>query len=135
MTIEPGIVFEEKRIVQEDDAASANRDLSLPQVLSTPRMIGWMETASYKVVADHLEPGQTTVGAVVNVRHLAATPLGSEVRIRSELLEVNGRRLRFQVDAWDGIEKIGEGEHERFIIDCDRFNRRLDEKKAKLTEM
>jgi fluoroacetyl-CoA thioesterase len=69
------------------------------------------------------------VGSLVNVRHLAATPVGMQVRIRAELLEVDGRRVRFKVEAWDAVDKIAEGEHERFIIDKARFNERLEKKR------
>lgn len=66
---------------------------------------------------------------MINIRHLAATPIGMEVHIRAELINVDGRRLCFKVDAWDEMEKIGEGDHERFIIDCDRFMARVEKKK------
>jgi predicted thioesterase len=135
MALEVGMINEETWVVQEADttaAFAAQRGLDLPPVLSTPRMISWMETTCYKLVASSLDADQTTVGAVVNVRHLAATPQGAKVRTRGELLEVNGRRLLYKVEAWDGLEKIGEGEHERFIIDRARFDKRLEEKRAAL---
>ncbi|MDD5369078.1 MAG: thioesterase family protein [Anaerolineaceae bacterium] len=131
------MIREDTWVVQEADTtafSAATRGMDLPRVLSTPRMIGWMETTCYKLAADHLVPGQTTVGSAVNIRHLAATPQGAEVRTRGELLEINGRRLRYRVEAWDGLEKIGEGEHERFIIDCTRFDKRLEEKRAALVK-
>jgi fluoroacetyl-CoA thioesterase len=70
------------------------------------------------------------VGTVVNVRHLGATPVGLPVRFRAEVVEVDRRRVRFKVEAWDSVEKVGEGEHERFIIDKDRFNERLAQKQS-----
>jgi predicted thioesterase len=69
------------------------------------------------------------VGAVVNIRHLAATPIGFTVRTRAEVLEVEGRRVKFKVEAWDDLEKIAEGEHERFIIDMGRFIDRVEKKR------
>lgn len=132
MPIEAGLVHEMKRVVQESDTAASSGGGTLPPVLSTPRMIGWMESTAHLGIVSFLDEGQTTVGTVVNIRHLAATPVGMEVTLRAEILEVDGRRLRFKVEAWDALEKIGEGEHERFIIDCDRFTARLEKKKQSL---
>jgi fluoroacetyl-CoA thioesterase len=92
-----------------------------------------MERTAHETILPYLPEGQTSVGAVVNIRHLAATPVGMTVRFRAELLEVDGRRLRFKVEAWDQIDKIGEGEHERFIIDRARFNDRLEKKRQAIT--
>jgi len=97
-------------------------------VLATPMLILALEEASHRAVAACLPPGQSTVGTLVNVRHLAATPLGQTFRAESELVEIDGRRLRFRVAAYDESEQIGEGEHERFIIDVARFAERLRRK-------
>jgi len=132
MTIEPGMVGEKTHVVQETDTARMGGGVTLPPVFSTPRMISLMEQTAHSVVLPHLQEGQTSVGMAVNIRHLGATPVGVEVRFRAELLEVDGRRLRFKVEAWDPVEKIGEGEHERFIIDKDRFEARLDKKRQQL---
>ena len=117
MTLEPGLVGEYSMQVQESDTASASGGESLPPVLSTPRMISRMENAAHTSILPFLAEGQTSVGTLVNIRHLAATPVGMQVRFRAELVEITGRRLRFKVEAWDEIEKIGEGEHERVVID------------------
>ncbi len=74
------------------------------------------------------------MGTQVNIRHLAATPVGMRVRIRVELIEVDRRKLKFNVEAWDEIEKVLEGEHERFITDTVRFAANLAEKTAKWQE-
>jgi predicted thioesterase len=96
--------------------------------LATPEMIRLMEKASVATV-DHLLPeGYKTVGILVNVRHLAATPMGMEVRVQAELTEVDGRRLVFRVQAHDELEKVGEGEHHRMIIDVKRFKERVSKK-------
>ncbi|MEJ5202501.1 MAG: hotdog domain-containing protein, partial [Anaerolineales bacterium] len=95
-------------------------------------LIQLLEQTARVTVAKHLAKGQTTVGALVNVRHLAATPIGMKIRTRAELLEVEGRRLRFRVEAWDEVEKIAEGEHERFIIDEQRFKERLEQKRQSI---
>ena len=76
-----------------------------------------------------LPPGQKTVGTRIELKHMAATPLGMHVTVHAELVEVNDRRLLFQIEAYDEVEKIGEGKHERFIIDIDRFNRKLADKR------
>lgn len=128
MPIEPGLVHETQTIVQEAETARASGGESLPAVFSTPRLISHLERTAHAAVYPYLAPGQTTVGSLVNLRHLAPTPVGLQVRFRAELLEVDRRRLRFRVEAWDEVEKIAEGEHERFIIDCDRFQARLEEK-------
>jgi predicted thioesterase len=84
-------------------------------------MIALMENAAWRAVADHLDEGYVTVGTLVHVRHLAATPLGQQVRATAKLIEIDGRRLVFQVEAYDEEKKIGEGQHERFIVNLDRF--------------
>lgn len=80
------------------------------------------------VVQPHLRPDETTVGTLVNVRHLTATPGGMEVRAVARLDEVDGKRLTFTVEAFDAKEKIGEGVHERFIVSLSRFMARVAEK-------
>lgn len=132
MTFEPGLVNEINIIVQESETARASGGETLPAVLSTPRMIGYLERTAHLGVLPYLKEGQTTVGTVVNVKHLAATPVGMEVRFRAELTALDGRRLTFKVEAWDAVEKIAEGEHERFIIDTARFDKRLAEKQAQV---
>lgn len=131
MAIEPGLVYEYTTMVKESDTAYASGGETLPKVLSTPRMVGLMERAGHRALLPYLTEGQTSVGSTVNIRHMAATPVGMEVRFRAELLQVEGRRLLFRVEAWDEVEKIGEGEHERFIIDLDRFNAKLAAKQRK----
>jgi fluoroacetyl-CoA thioesterase len=133
MAIEPGLVGETTLVVQESDTARSSGGDTLPPVLSTPRMIGKLESTAHSAVLTHLDDGQTTVGTLVNVRHLAATPVGLQARFRAELVEVDGRRLRFKVEAWDDVEKIAEGEHERFIIDKGRFADRLQKKTNSLS--
>ena len=128
MTFEPGLVNEINIIVQESETARASGGETLPPVLSTPRMIGYLERTAHLGVLPYLKEGQTTVGTLVNVKHLAATPVGMAVRFRAELIALEGRRLLFKVEAWDAVEKIAEGEHERFIIDEAKFIARLEEK-------
>ena len=128
MTLEVGLVNEMTITVEEADTARVSGGESLPPVLSTPKMISYMERTSHYAILPFLSDGQTSVGTVVNIRHLGATPVGMEVRFRVELVEVDRRRLKFKVEAWDAMEKVGEGEHERFIIDRGRFDERLAQK-------
>lgn len=132
MTLEPGLVNELTYKVEVSDTARSSGGESLPPVLSTPRMISFMERTAHMSILPYLAEGQTSVGTVVNIRHIGATPVGMEVRFRAELLEVDRRRLLFKVEAWDALEKVGEGQHERYIIDEVRFNERLAQKQALL---
>jgi fluoroacetyl-CoA thioesterase len=129
MPIQPGLTGEMTLIVQESDTARYTGGESLPPVFSTPRVIGLLERTSHNTILPFLAEGQGSVGAVVNIRHLAATPIGFTVRTRAEVLEVEGRRVKFKVEAWDDLEKIAEGEHERFIIDMGRFIDRVEKKR------
>ena len=126
----PGLSAELKITVGEADTASKWGSGLVP-VYSTPAMVGLMEAAAVKALDGQLEPGQTSVGGRIDVRHLAATPLGMSVHARAELTAFNGRKLSFRVEAWDEVEKIAEGEHERFIMDVSRFMDRLAKKQAK----
>jgi len=130
ISLSPGLTGEIYITVKEDDTARASGGETLPPVLSTPRLISYLERTAHLSILPHLAEGQASVGSLVNVRHLAATPVGMQVRFTSELLEMDGRRLKFKVEAWDEVEKIAEGEHERVIIDLARFCQRLAQKQA-----
>ncbi len=125
--LRPGLKHEVTTLVTYEKTAN-NIAKDVVEVYATPQMIGLMEQASAEMVHKYLAPGQSTVGTLVNVTHLAATPIGQTVRAEAELLEVDGRRLVFAVVAYDEDEKIGEGRHERFIIDEARFLGRLAKK-------
>jgi predicted thioesterase len=98
------------------------------RVLATPQMIGKMEFTCRSAVLPFLDPGYDTVGTQVNVSHLAATPIGMRVTFRVEVIAVNGRRIDFRVEAYDEKEKIGEGTHERTVVNVERFAAKLREK-------
>jgi fluoroacetyl-CoA thioesterase len=132
MPIEPGIINELKITVEVSDTARASGGESLPPVLSTPKIVSYLERTAHQSILPFLAEGQTSVGTIVTLRHLAATPVGMEVRFRTELLEVERRRLRFKIEAWDAVEKIAEGENERFIIDRARFDDRLAAKQEQI---
>jgi predicted thioesterase len=100
------------------------------RVLSTPHMIGYMERTCRDTVLPFLEPGYDTVGTHVNVAHLGATPIGMGVTFTAEVIRVDGRRVEFRVEARDEKEKIGEGTHQRAIINVAKFATRLAAKKA-----
>ena len=101
-----------------------------PRVLGTPYLINHLELTARDSVQPFLEAGFDTVGTRVDVRHLAATPLGMRVTFRSELTGVEDRRLLFKLEAFDEKEKIGEGTHERAVINVARFAARLQAKSA-----
>ena len=98
--------------------------------MSTPHLIALMEAASQAAIAPLLAQGESAVGIHVDMKHLAATPVGKEVRVRAELVEVNGRRLSFHVEAWDEVERVGEADHQRFVIDTARFMSRVAAKRG-----
>jgi len=110
-------------VVHENTAAAVGA--GGVEVFGTPMMIALMENAAWRAVADTLDEGQVTVGTHVNVSHLAATPLGQTVRAAAELIAIDGRRLTFRVEAFDEQQKIGEGQHERFIVHLQRFLQKI----------
>jgi fluoroacetyl-CoA thioesterase len=116
----PGLIGEVGTVVTEMDTADRWGSGLVP-VFGTPALVGLMEGAAVEALAGHLPPGQTTVGGRIDVQHLAPTPVGMRVRGRAELLEVEGRRLVFRVEAWDEVERIGKATHERFVVDEERF--------------
>jgi predicted thioesterase len=126
--LRPGLVGEARTTVDRSQLASALGSGQV-EVYGTPSMIALMEAAAINAV-DHLLPsGSATVGARLDVSHLAPSPLGVEVHARAELLEVDGRRLTFRVEAFDPVDKIGEGSHERFVVDLARLIGRAQAKK------
>jgi fluoroacetyl-CoA thioesterase len=124
MTLTIGMRGEATTTVAHENTAAAVGAGGV-EVFGTPMMIALMENAAWRAVADELEEGQVTVGTHVNVSHLAATPLGQRARATAELIEVDGRRLVFRVEAYDEHQKIGEGQHERFIVNLQRFLSRV----------
>ena len=99
------------------------------RVLATPWMIMYMEITARDAVKPFLLDGEDTVGTQVNVRHLAATPIGCKVRFEAEVIRVEGRRVEFRVEAWDELDKVGEGTHERGVIEIRKFAERLNRKR------
>jgi len=136
--LKPGVTFEWTYTVPEratvprlyHDTAFC---LDMPDVLATGYMVGMMELACVNGIMPFVDwPREQSVGVHVSFSHLAATPPGMTLQIRGEVVEVDGRRVKFRVEAWDGVDKITEGVHERMIIDPAKFNARMADKKAKL---
>jgi fluoroacetyl-CoA thioesterase len=125
--LSPGLIAELEHTVTDADTASRWGSGLVP-VFSTPALVGLMESAAVAALAGHLSPGQTTVGGHIDVRHLAASPVGMQVRARAELTAVEGRKLVFKLQAWDEVELIGEADHERFVVELDRFLGRVQAK-------
>jgi fluoroacetyl-CoA thioesterase len=108
--------------------ANQFKDAALPPVFATPMMITAMENAALNAVRSYLGPGESAVGTAVNVRHLAATPVGHRVTAEAEVTKVDGRRIEFKVSARDEVEEIGNGTHERMLVDIQRLQQRLSAK-------
>lgn len=119
--LEKGNQYESVLIVEEKHTAKAFGSGDL-YVFSTPMMVALMENAAMKSAE---LGGYATVGTSLNVKHIAATPMGHKVRAIAELIEIEGKKLVFRVTAFDEKEKIGEGVHERFIIDVEKFMKKV----------
>ena len=111
--------------VTRELTAEAVKSGGLP-VYATPAMIALMEQAAWSGVEEYMDAGCSTVGTLMNVKHLSASPVGARVRAEAELVEIDRRRLVFKVAAYDDKGLIGEGMHERFIIDIDKFMSKFD---------
>jgi len=109
--------------------ANQFKDAALPQVFATPMMVTAMENAALNAVREYLDPGESAVGTGVNIRHLAATPVGHQVTAVAEVIKVEGRHIEFKVSARDEIEEIGDGTHERMVVDMARLDKKLKAKK------
>jgi len=128
--IKPGSTAEVGYTVSEDQTAHAMGNRGV-HVFATPFVIGLLEDAAGAVLRPHLPPGGGSVGTMVEMKHLAATPVGMKVRAKATLLESDGKRYLFTVEAWDEKEKIAEGRHERFVVpDMERFLARAMKKTA-----
>lgn len=127
MEIKAGLKAKTEKTVGAADTAAAVAS-GAADVFSTPSMIALMESAAFTAVQPCLEEGQSTVGASLDVKHIAATPVGMNVWAEAVLTLVDGRRLEFDINAFDEREKIGEAKHTRYIIDEKRFMRKVTEK-------
>jgi len=114
--------------VLPEHLANRFKDAMLPQVLATPVMVLIMENAALSAIRPFLDMGESAVGTAIDVRHLAATPVGHDVRAEAEVVKVEGKRIEFKVSASDEMEEIGSGTHQRIVIDLRSFNERLAKK-------
>ena len=122
-----GIMGEARETVNENNTALKMKSGGL-MVYATPAMIALAEQAAYKSVEPYLEEGQGTVGTLMNVKHMAATAVGMEITAKSELTSIEGRKLTFKIEVFDEREKIGEGVHERFIVNNEKFQNKANGK-------
>ncbi|ACX52931.1 thioesterase superfamily protein [Ammonifex degensii KC4] len=116
-------------VVREEDTAIVQGSGTVP-VLATPRLLALMEAAAVAAVAGALPPEATTIGVKAEIEHLAPTPVGMEVTAVAELVEVEGRRLVFRVEARDQVEVIGRGRHERVLVDVAKFLAKAQAKRS-----
>ena len=131
--IQPGMTREDSFKISMDNSA-IHIGSGSSRVLATPWMIAFMERVSHRLLTCCLPEGDSSVGTHLDVRHLAPTPVGATIRVKVEVLSVDENRVYFFIEAWDNVEKIGEGNHERVVIDEARFLRRVEKKLATLDE-
>ena len=122
--LEVGLKYQSRVVVSEHNTALKLGSGDM-EVFATPAMIALMENAAMNAVASHLDMGATTVGTMMKSSHIKASALGANIVAEAELVAIDGRRLCFAVKAWDDKGVIGEGEHERFIVDRERFLSKL----------
>jgi fluoroacetyl-CoA thioesterase len=127
-TILAGVKGTSSFVVAPEHLASRFKDSTLPPVLATPIMVLMMENAALAAIRSYLEPGETVLGTLIDVRHTAATPVGQRVTAEAEVTHVDGRRIVFAVTARDEVEEIGAGIHERMVVELRRLTQRLDAK-------
>jgi len=134
-TLKAGIRYEHKFVVPRSKTVpalypEAEEFMAMPEVLATGFLVGLIEWACIKALQPHLDwPQEQTVGTYIEVTHEAATPPGLEVKVVVELVAVDRKKLTFSVEAHDGIDRISKGRHERFVINKEKFDARLNEKK------
>jgi fluoroacetyl-CoA thioesterase len=112
-------------VVMAEHLASRFKDLTLPPVLATPVMIMVMENAALNAIKPYLDPGESALGTHVDVRHLAATPLGQRVIGEAKVTKVDGRHIEYSICATVGNEEIGVGTHERVVIQLSKLSERM----------
>ncbi len=128
MEITVGLKGTVKETVNENNTAAKVGSGSL-QVFATPMMIALMEKASCVALDGNLEEGNTTVGTMVNIEHVAATPLGMEITVNATVTAVEGRKISFLVEAFDEAGLIGKGTHDRFVVGAEKFMTKTNAKK------
>ncbi|MBZ0169215.1 Fluoroacetyl-CoA thioesterase [Candidatus Methylomirabilis lanthanidiphila] len=129
MSLHEGMRFERAWRVTAAEAADRHGN-PFVHALTTPVVIEWIEETATAGVQPYLPDGQGTVGSIIRMRHVAPTPIGLMVKVAATLTRIDGRRLVFQIDAFDEMEKIAECEHERVIVDLARFHEKARRKEA-----
>lgn len=127
--ITPDITGKAAASASQDKLASSMGSGAL-DVFATPAMVALMENAACNALLDYLEPGETTVGTELNIKHTSATPAGMDVHAEAVLTGINGREFTFNVKAYDEAGLIGEGEHKRFLVFTETFMAKTNSKKA-----
>ena len=117
-----------KHVAEREVTAAMTTPRGDYRVFSTPSMVQFCESAASELVAPHLKPGQGQVGMVVTIRHLGPTPMGKRVRAEVELTGIDRRRLSFKIRVFDDVEQVGECDHDRFIVDLDKYQAKLKKK-------
>ncbi|MCG8572781.1 MAG: thioesterase family protein [Spirochaetes bacterium] len=117
----------EKKVTPQESASQYGS--GTVEVFATPAMIAFMEQTALKCVAPHLEAGTTTVGIGIDIKHLKATPINMKVKCQAIVTKIDGKKITFQIEAWDEMDKIGTGTHIRYVIDIEQFSQQLEEKK------
>jgi fluoroacetyl-CoA thioesterase len=136
-TLNPGIKYEHKFVVPASKTVpalypEAEEFLAMPEVFATGFLVGFLEWACIRCINPHIDwPNEQTLGTHIDVTHQSATPPGLEVTANVELVEVDGKRLVFRVEAHDGVDIISRGRHERIIVNKDRFDARVAEKRKR----
>jgi fluoroacetyl-CoA thioesterase len=128
--LKAGMTHEIERETTEDMSAQKVFP-HVPNVYATSMMVGHMEAVCAEMVHSHLGEGEQTVGIGMQFSHIAATPLGMKVRFNAKLIEVDGRKLVFEVEGFDEVDKIGKATHQRFIINAEKFNGNVTQKAEK----
>ena len=136
-TLKTGIRYEHKFVVPQSKTVpalypEAEEFMVMPEVFATGFLVGLIEWTCIKALQTHLDwPQEQTVGTSIEVTHQAATPPGLEVTVIVELVAIDRKKLTFSVEAHDGIDLISRGRHERFVINKEKFDAKLDEKRGK----
>ncbi|MEG1098866.1 MAG: thioesterase family protein [Cetobacterium sp.] len=118
--LKEGLVFSQEKIVQENETAAVLGSGGV-DVFSTPMLIAFMENTAYKLVQEHLEKGDSTVGTVVNIEHLKANLVGDKLKCQATLKKIEGKKLEFEVLVSFGEEIVGKGSHTRYIVNLEKF--------------
>ncbi|MBC2851377.1 thioesterase family protein [Cetobacterium sp. 8H] len=118
--LKEGLVFSQEKIVQENETAAVLGSGGV-DVFSTPMLIAFMENTAYKLVQEHLEEGESTVGTVVNIEHLKANLVGDKLKCQATLKKIEGKKLEFEVSVSFGEETVGKGNHTRYIVNLEKF--------------